>query len=98
VHPAIRRLVDDGTLLAVAAGIALGWSAFRLADAIGTLVVSIASKPPFPASEFSSAYPLTARIGDRVLVFGPLLEAGVTLVLLLAVVLAVYGVRAKHSG
>ncbi len=92
MQPAFRRVVADGMLLAVAAGIALGWALFRAANAIGTLVVSILSAPPF-AGEYSSAYPLTARIGDRVLVFGPLVESLVTLGLVAAVVLWVYRLR-----
>ncbi|MBD0337947.1 MAG: hypothetical protein ICV67_01485 [Thermoleophilia bacterium] len=74
MESALRRTLADGTLVAVGAAIALGWALFRVANAIGTLVVSAVSAPPFP-NEFSRAYPLTARVGDRVLVFGPLLEA-----------------------
>lgn len=92
MHPAFGRLLTDATLLAVATGIALGWALYRVANAVGQLVLSIASHP---LGGYEDVYypPLSARIGDRVLVFGPLLEAGVTFAVVLAVVLAVYRLR-----
>jgi hypothetical protein len=82
----LELLLRETPLVPVGAGIALGWSLYRVANELGTLVVSLTVR--FDRGAFAgSDGALDVRIGDRFVNFAPLVQNLLTFAVVLAVVL-----------
>jgi hypothetical protein len=99
VREQLEALVRETGLLAIAAGIALGWTAVRVAEAIGDLVVGVLDErpereglPPYFGPLYSET--LTLHIGDRVLLLTPLVHSLIAFAVVLAA--AVFAFRATR--
>jgi hypothetical protein len=100
VRESLDGLLRQTGLLAVAAGIALGWTAVRVAQAAGDLVVGLLDERPeregFPPPYFGAAYSetLTLHIGDRALLLAPLVHSLIAFAVVLAA--ALFAFRASR--
>lgn len=88
----LGALLRETGLLAIAAGIALGWTAVRVAEAAGDLIVGFLDKrperegfPPYFGQEYSET--LTLHVGDRVLLLAPLVHSLIAFAVVLAAAL-----------
>jgi hypothetical protein len=92
VRVRLEGLLREAGLLAIAAGIALGWTAVRVAQAAGDLVVGLLDErqerqgiPPYFGPQYSET--LTLHIGDRVLLLTPLVHSLIAFAIVLAAAL-----------
>jgi hypothetical protein len=92
VRDRLEGLLRETGLLAIAAGIALGWTGVRVAQAAADLVVGFLDErrqpggiPPYFGPEYSET--LTLHIGDRVLLFTPLVHSLIAFGIVLAAAL-----------
>jgi hypothetical protein len=96
VRDRLEGLLRETGLLAIAAGLALGWTAVRVAQATGDLVIGFLDErperqglPPYVGPVYSET--LTLHIGDRLLLLTPLMHSLVAFAVVLA--LALYAFR-----
>lgn len=80
---ALDDLLRRTTLLALAAGIALGYALLDVARGAGTLVLSIFTERPFGSL---SGGPLSLDVGGRTLEFGQIVAGLVTLAVVVVVI------------
>ena len=105
VREDLRRILRDGTLITVAFAIALGFALQDLARAVGTFVTQLAEELPSYSDDGSgisgdfgvSFGSLSWRIGDHVVVFGPLVAAFLELWVVVTFAVLVYRWRARDS-
>jgi hypothetical protein len=94
-----EALLRETGLLAIAAGIALGWTAVKVAEATADLVVAFLDERrggERPVSFFLGPIPLeslTIHVGDRLLVFAPLVHSLIAFAVVLLA--AVFALRAS---
>jgi len=84
MREAFARLLREVTIVALALGIAVGWTLIGLANGVSSLVTGLLTEYSDPAQIFEGA-PLSWRIGDRVLTLYPLVEGLVELGVVLMV-------------
>lgn len=79
----LERIMEDTSLLTIAFAVALGWCLFEFASGVGFVLVGAleTSEGPRPGGP-------NVRIADRVLVFGPLLQGTIELLVVLAVMVS----------
>jgi hypothetical protein len=92
VRDRLGALLRETGLLAIAAGIALGWTAVRVGQAAGDLVVGFLDErperqavPPYFGPVYSES--LTLHVGDRVLLLTPLVHSLIAFAVVLAAAL-----------
>jgi hypothetical protein len=91
VRDRLEGLLRETGLLAIAAGIALGWTGVRVAQAVGDLVVGLLDErtqegiPPYFGPEYSET--LTLHLGDRLLLLTPLVHSLIAFAVVLAAAL-----------
>jgi hypothetical protein len=86
VRDALDDLLRRQTLVAIAAGFALGYALLDVARGAGTLVLSVFTERSFGSL---SGGPLSLDVGGRTLEFGQVFAGLVTLAVVAAVVLYV---------
>jgi hypothetical protein len=91
----LEDLLRQTGLLAIAAGIALGWTGVEVAQAAGDLVVGFLDErperegfPPYFGPVYSET--LTLHIGDRVLLLAPLVHSLIAFAVVLAAALLAF--------
>jgi hypothetical protein len=101
VRDRLEALLRETGLLAIAAGIALGWTAVRVAQAAGDLVVGFLDErperqglPPYFGPLYSET--LTLHVGDRVLLLTPLAHSLVAFAVVLAAALLAFRVSRRR--
>jgi hypothetical protein len=99
VRDRLEALLRETGLLAIAAGIALGWTAVQVAQSTADLVVGFLDEqrerqglPPYIGQEYSET--LTLHVGDRVLLLTPLVHSLIAFAVVLAA--ALYAFRATR--
>jgi hypothetical protein len=92
VRDRLEALLRETGLLAIAAGIALGWTGVRVGQAAGDLVVGFLDErperesfPPYFGPVYSET--LTLHVGDRVLLLTPLVHSLIAFAVVLAAAL-----------
>ena len=96
----LDQLLRDITLVTLALGLALGWSLVRFASGIAQLVSGVFVNYPDDVLNGSRLYtqgPQTWVVGDRLLIFGPLIQSAIELGLVLLVALLVVRRRRQHD-
>jgi hypothetical protein len=84
----VRRLLDEDWIVILASGIALGYTALDLAQAIGSTVETAIEKQPLGDSTFAPAgRSLTIRFDDHVIAFSGIVSNGIAFVLVLIAVI-----------
>lgn len=97
MRESLDGLLRQTALLAIAAGIALGWTAVRVAQAAADLVVGSLDQrperegfPPYFGPVYSET--LTLHIGDRALLLAPLVHGLIAFAVVLVAALAAFHV------
>jgi hypothetical protein len=95
VRTLLRRLLDEDWIVILASGIALGYTALDLAQAIGSTVEAAIEKQPLGDSTFAPAgRSLTIRFDDHVIAFSAIVSNGIAfLIVLVAVIFVVTRLR-----
>ena len=90
VRDAFDRLLRDGTMVAVALAIGLGWALFQVAEGVSAAVSTFLTDYGGGDERLHAFFePLTWSVGGRVLMLGPLLRGLVELAVVLAVAMLV---------
>ncbi|MDP9284679.1 MAG: hypothetical protein M3P41_06985 [Actinomycetota bacterium] len=95
----LRRLLDEDWIVILASGIALGYTALNLAQAIGSTVEAAIEKQPLGDSTFAPASrTLTIRLDDHVIAFSAIVSNGIAfLIVLVAVIFVVTCLRPPND-
>jgi len=99
VRTLLRRLLDEDWIVILASGIALGYTALNLAQAIGSTVAAAFEKKPLGDSLFAPAgRSLTIRFDDHVIAFSAIVSNGIAfLIVLVAVIFVVNCLRPPND-
>jgi hypothetical protein len=95
VREAFDRLLRDRPVVAVALGVALGWSLIQVAAGVAAVVTGLLTKNDFTG--YAGGGVLTWEVGGRILTFGTLVVGLVQLAVVLAVALFVFRERNVKS-
>lgn len=91
VRAALRRVLEEDWIVVLAGGIALGYTVLRLAEAIGSSVITALESQSSEQLFASNQGPLTLTVDDRAIVLGPIVQSAIALLVVLALLAVVVG-------